>query len=352
MSNDPTHQGQYPPPTWSAGQPDYPPSSQHPSYQYPPPSTMATIQPHLQHPPQEYQLPPPHGAYQRPADIYGHPAPAPPPVVYPAAAPRQRTAIACRYCRRRKIRCSGFESSQDGRCSNCVRFNQECMFTPVSSQAQAFVPAQAVYNHFRTTAPRGGARADAIPLYGAHGQPLPPPQPPQHPQDGPLPPPQSLYPPPAYGRPLVDERPPPPHLQPPPMQPDHRSSVTSRDSREYNFSESTTLPPVSTAVSGAAFASHTSQAPYDRRSSSHSQYSFEHRHSSSPHGSTSSNLPYPPIQQQHPPPSMPIRTPPPGPATGSSGSRGLSVREMLGPDTQVTRSSTDSDMLNALNRRV
>ncbi|EER36786.1 conserved hypothetical protein [Histoplasma capsulatum H143] len=260
------------------------------------------------------------------------------------------------------------------------------MFTPVSSQAQAFVPAQAVYNHFRTTAPRGGARADAIPLYGAHGQPLPPPQPPQHPQDGPLPPPQSLYPPPAYGRPLVDERPPPPHLQPPPMQPDHvsrkrprpdepslphhsrdtvsasssdvsqfsgqRSSVTSRDSREYNFSESTTLPPVSTAVSGAAFASHTSQAPYDRRSSSHSQYSFEHRHSSSPHGSTSSNLPYPPIQQQHPPPSMPIRTPPPGPATGSSGSRGLSVREMLGPDTQVTRSSTDSDMLNALNRRV
>ncbi|OJD20412.1 hypothetical protein ACJ73_08252 [Blastomyces percursus] len=349
---------------------------------------MATIQPQIQHPPQDYQLPPPHGAYQRPPEIYGHPPPAPPPVVYPAAAPRQRTAIACRYCRRRKIRCSGFESSQDGRCSNCVRFNQECMFTPVSSQAQAFVPAQAVYNHFRGTAPRGGPRADAIPLYGAHGQPLPPPQAPQHPHDGPLPPPQSLYPPHAYGRPPVDDRPPPPHLQPPPLQPDHvsrkrpradespfsphhsrdpvsasssdfshsstqRSSITSRDSREgYAYSESTTLPPVSAAVSGAAYPSHTVQAPYDRRSSSHSQYSFEHRHSSSPHGSTSSNLPYPPIQPQHPPPSIPIRTPPPGQTTGSSGSRGLSVREMLGPDTQGTRSSTDSDMLNALNRRV
>ncbi|OAX78724.1 hypothetical protein ACJ72_06969, partial [Emergomyces africanus] len=63
---------------------------------------MATIQPHIQHPQQDYQLPPPHGAYQRPPDMYGHPPPAPPLVVYPAAAPRQRTAIACRYCRRRK----------------------------------------------------------------------------------------------------------------------------------------------------------------------------------------------------------------------------------------------------------
>ncbi|CUS09430.1 unnamed protein product [Tuber aestivum] len=82
-------------------------------------------------------------------------------------APRQRTAIACRYCRRRKIRCSGFESSPDGRCANCLRFNQECVFTPVSSQTQAFVPAHAVYPG-RSTGGRGG------PLYGAHGQPLPP----------------------------------------------------------------------------------------------------------------------------------------------------------------------------------
>ncbi|KAK4997727.1 hypothetical protein LTR28_013890, partial [Elasticomyces elasticus] len=60
-------------------------------------------------------------------------------------APRQRTAIACRYCRRRKIRCSGFDTSEDGRCSNCQRFSQECIFTPVSAQTQAFVPAHTVW---------------------------------------------------------------------------------------------------------------------------------------------------------------------------------------------------------------
>ncbi|EOD50873.1 putative c6 transcription protein [Neofusicoccum parvum UCRNP2] len=99
-------------------------------------------------------------------------------------APRQRTAIACRYCRRRKIRCSGFEASEDGRCTNCVRFSQECIFTPVSAQTQAFVPAHTVWR---------GAGAPP-PLYGAYGQPLPTTQPPPdsyrtpHPQPGyPLP---------------------------------------------------------------------------------------------------------------------------------------------------------------------
>ncbi|KAF8428372.1 hypothetical protein EV426DRAFT_507304, partial [Tirmania nivea] len=95
-------------------------------------------------------------------------------------APRQRTAIACRYCRRRKIRCSGFESSQDGRCSNCQRFNQECIFTPVSSQTQAFVPAHTQYPQMRQIpGTRAGIRPDFPPpaptgvqLYGAHGQPL------------------------------------------------------------------------------------------------------------------------------------------------------------------------------------
>lgn len=99
-------------------------------------------------------------------------------------APRQRTAIACRYCRRRKIRCSGFESSQDGRCSNCQRFNQECIFTPVSSQTQAFVPAHTQFPQMRQGLGRSG-RPDFPPtgvqLYGAHGQPLsiqpPPPAP-------------------------------------------------------------------------------------------------------------------------------------------------------------------------------
>lgn len=86
------------------------------------------------------------------------------------------------------------------------------MFTPVSSQAQAFVPAHAAYPHLRQQQGRGrGYPGDGVTLYGAHGQPLPP----QH-QPGPemtLPPPQSGYAP-AYGRPPVDDRTAPPLSHP------------------------------------------------------------------------------------------------------------------------------------------
>ncbi|KAI9642048.1 hypothetical protein NHQ30_009919 [Ciborinia camelliae] len=100
-------------------------------------------------------------------------------MTFKQSAPRQRTAIACKYCRRRKIRCSGFsDSGSDGRCGNCARFKQQCVFTPVSSQ-QAFVPLSAVIaankaNGITTFDP------NTTPLYGAHGQPIalqaPPPQ--------------------------------------------------------------------------------------------------------------------------------------------------------------------------------
>lgn len=135
---------------------------------------------------------------------------------YPPAqpAPRQRTAIACRYCRRRKIRCSGFEHSEDGRCTNCQRFSQECVFTPVSAQTQAFVPAHTVW---RGQNPPANAQ-----LYGAYGQPLPPqanrdsypqqqlPAPPpgqqQQQQPGQYPPPPPGYQQqPMYGQPLPQE---------------------------------------------------------------------------------------------------------------------------------------------------
>ncbi|KAM0312524.1 hypothetical protein ACHAO8_006287 [Botrytis cinerea] len=83
------------------------------------------------------------------------------------SAPRQRTAIACKYCRRRKIRCSGFTADgSGGQCTNCARFKQECVFTPVSS-AQAFVPLIAL-----TEALQNGR--NVVPnVYGAHGQRLP-----------------------------------------------------------------------------------------------------------------------------------------------------------------------------------
>ncbi|EAW08874.1 Zn(II)2Cys6 transcription factor domain-containing protein [Aspergillus clavatus NRRL 1] len=362
--SDPNRQGQYPPPQWNSSQPEdspaapqYPPASQYPyppaSYppptadhhqyppppppsQYPPPSSMAAIHPHVQGPQDPYRLPPPPGAY-RPPDVYAQQAPPPQPqVVYQAAAPRQRTAIACRYCRRRKIRCSGFESSQDGRCSNCIRFNQECMFTPVSSQAQAFVPAHAAYPHLRNPQNQGRGGPPVM-LYGAHGQPLPPQQQPQPPVEATLPPPQGMYQHP-YGS------------APPPlastMPADHRPAGRRGSGSGFEYPDPTNLAPVTPATS-TAYQPHTAPSPYyppqqhDRRPSPQSAYPYDNRHSSSPHSS-----PYPPIH-----PAQSAMTPPPTSTPGSSSRGGLNVRDMLNPGDSQGRSSTDSDMLNALNRR-
>jgi hypothetical protein len=62
-----------------------------------------------------------------------------------------------------QIRCSGFEANADGRCSNCMKFNQNCIFTPKSATNRAFVPAHTVW--------RGVGQPP--PMYGAYGQPLP-----------------------------------------------------------------------------------------------------------------------------------------------------------------------------------
>lgn len=113
-----------------------------PGVQQPPPQqqgapTMPTLQPN--HPDNYRALPPPGAIY--PPPYQGAPQMAYPPT---QPAPRQRTAIACRYCRRRKIRCSGFDQSEDGRCTNCQRFSQECVFTPVSAQTQVCSSGQRV----------------------------------------------------------------------------------------------------------------------------------------------------------------------------------------------------------------
>lgn len=70
---------------------------------------------------------------------------------------RQRTAIACRECRKRKIRCSGPEY---GGCKNCIANGRECIFTPVSGPGSLFVPVYTVSS--------GGGRAPQ--LYGAYRQ--------------------------------------------------------------------------------------------------------------------------------------------------------------------------------------
>ncbi|KAJ5202959.1 C6 transcription factor [Penicillium cf. viridicatum] len=87
------------------------------------------------------------------------------------------------------IRCSGSETSADGRCRNCLKSDQDCLFIPVSSPTQAYVPAHAVYPHLRTglngyaaPGPEGpeGCRGPPIPC-GTHRQPLAPQQ--QKPQN-------------------------------------------------------------------------------------------------------------------------------------------------------------------------
>ncbi|KAK1758354.1 hypothetical protein QBC47DRAFT_399266 [Echria macrotheca] len=103
----------------------------------------------------------PYGDYARGAP--GGVAPAPPPPQQ-QAAPRQRTSIACRYCRKRKIRCSGYANTTNGKCTNCDKLRIECVFQPVSSNSTtAFVPISAV----------PGGVPPGTPLYGSYGQPLP-----------------------------------------------------------------------------------------------------------------------------------------------------------------------------------
>ena len=128
MSSDPNRPGQYPPPPspWDS----HPPYPQRPEYavscschnlnllakligcepQEPsdlrnhpssiPRTDMVTLQP--QHHQDLYPLPPPRSMYQgHPQDPYrGGP---PQHMSFNQPAPRQRTAIACRYCRRRKV---------------------------------------------------------------------------------------------------------------------------------------------------------------------------------------------------------------------------------------------------------
>ncbi|KAL4936747.1 hypothetical protein BDV06DRAFT_86563 [Aspergillus oleicola] len=378
--NDPNRQGQYPPPQWNSSQPGespahYPPTSQYPPYppatyapppaehqyppppaqyaspsqyppqsQYPPPPNMAAVHPMHTQQNHHYQLPPPPppppggggppgSHYRPPVDIYGQQPPPHaqgPSVVY-QAAPRQRTAIACRYCRKRKIRCSGFESNPDGRCSNCIRFNQQCTFIPVSSHSQAFVPAHAAYPHMRNAQGRPGG--EPVVLYGAHGQPLPPQQQPQAPPETTLPPPQGMYSHP-YGAA-------PPPLAAAPHDPRPRRGSSSG----YDYPDPTNLAPV-TPVSSAPYqprgAPYFPPAPHDRRPSPQTAYSYDGRHSASPHSS-----PYPAM---HPHSAV---TPPPTSTPGSAPRNGLNVRDMLNPGAGENpgRSSTDSDMLNALDRR-
>ena len=377
-------------------------------------------------------------------DMYGappHHMPYPPPsdprrdaqqqaqMNFNTPAPRQRTAIACRYCRRRKvslartviytieipktpddlcqIRCHGFDSSVDGRCTNCVRFHQECIFMPVSSQAHAFVPAHTAYPHLRNAGQaqqHPGGRPMYTPdgqpiIFGAHGQPLG--AVPTQGQEQSYPPPQQSYPPHPYPTQAYDERGPPqtysgeqdsrkraraddssqsskyppptagpsvhpyPQTQRTPGSTGRRGSGSTAATSQYEYPDPTGLAPVSPASSTTSYQSQQYPAqqaaqpyypapPSGRRSSPQSSYSYEQaRASGSPHESTA-GFSY--ASGLHPPQVLPPRdngrTPPPGSRGDGNGNRaGMSVKDMLGPGDGPSRNSTDSDMLKALNKR-
>ncbi|KAH6985601.1 hypothetical protein EDB80DRAFT_756664 [Ilyonectria destructans] len=136
--------------------------------------------------------PPPHGYFDEnpPRGLGAAP-------LLTQAAPRQRTSIACNYCRRRKIRCSGYQSAPGGKCKNCARMNQKCIFQPVSSSnSTAFIPVSVV----------PGGIPPGTQLFGAYGQPLAP-------GSGPAPHPQGPYQRPPPGAPPSENYRPP--VQPP-----------------------------------------------------------------------------------------------------------------------------------------
>ncbi|KAF2785631.1 hypothetical protein K505DRAFT_368965 [Melanomma pulvis-pyrius CBS 109.77] len=392
-----------------------PPSSQQPANgaYNPPPAHISTSLPppppreprpdmaahhHPHHHPQQqqqqqqYRLPGPHEWTRGPPpqDPYqSQPQPQPPnymghPGQHQAPAPRQRTAIACRYCRRRKIRCSGFEQTDDGRCSNCMRFNQDCIFTPVSAQTQAFVPAHTVW--------RGVGQPP--PMYGAYGQPLPPSAPGDAYGQPPRGQPQQYLP-----SPTGQSGPYPAHYGPPPGAPydeDSRDSLQSRKRpsyephtptlpppnpasvsqlphrgarQDYAYPDPTSLTAASPAPSVASSAAsyppapppasqpyYATQPPRRTSPQSASAYSYDGRSSSSPRTqgpTTPSASPYfagptPNGALQPLPPRNDGRTPPP-PTSSSSNRPGMRINDLV--DNGNSRNSTDSSMLNMLNRR-
>jgi hypothetical protein len=121
---------------------------------------------------------------------------------------------------------------------------------------------------------------------------------------------------------------------------------------EY-YPDPNSLPaPVSPAGSSTSYQSGFSQPPHStyyppapQRSSPQSSYSYEHP---SP-GSNSTASPAYPYPNLHPPQVLPPQTstPPPPGQRGNS----MSISNLIGDPGRSERNTTDSNMLNALNRR-
>jgi len=302
-----------------------------------------------------------------------------------------------------KIRCSGYDSSSDGRCQNCVRFNQQCLFHPVSSQA-AFVPASALYGPNAGRAPIAGAdgsqnqngqHAPPPMLYGAHGQPLGPagpggqpqysyPPPAQHAPPPNYPPgPYAAYPPPNYGNaPLPPVSAPAPHYDqqlqaPPPISSEHSDRGSLKrgppDDDPHNEHNGTPHSPHPNTKPRRGYEGRTSgsfEYPNGAASPATSTMSYQSfptnnysngaqtvkGNNSPPQGLTPNS-----IHSMHSPHTNAVdnKTPPPG-QPGSAGSSqngrsGMKVHEMLGTPNHMPgrephdqRGKSDNEMLSKL----
>jgi hypothetical protein len=274
-----------------------------------------------------------------------------------------------------QIRCSGFDQSDDGRCTNCQRFSQECVFTPVSAQTHAFVPAHTVW--------RGQNPPPNTQLYGAYGQPLPAggqqpaaPYPPQQPGQYPPPPQGYQQQPPMYPQQANMQQPPQgqqpgqkrpndePHT---PTLPPPNPAEQAQGQRQPFYGDPTLNPAgASPASSSASFHSAQPQPyfaahPPASRSSPQSAYSYDpSRASSSPHTVGQPGTPAPPTSGGV------YHTPPPGVYSASVVHSGVAVNEVgshagshqqqqhksaaQASMKQEERTSTDTNMVHALNR--
>ncbi|KAI6080236.1 hypothetical protein F4821DRAFT_276478 [Hypoxylon rubiginosum] len=77
--------------------------------------------------------------------------------VKPQSSTRQRTPVACKCCRRRKIRCNGYQDSPNGKCTNCITLGQECQECVFQSVLSTELP---------------NGMPPGTQLFGAYGQPL------------------------------------------------------------------------------------------------------------------------------------------------------------------------------------
>ncbi|KAK4456998.1 hypothetical protein QBC42DRAFT_189683 [Cladorrhinum samala] len=256
------------------------------------------------------------------------------------AAPRQRTSIACRYCRKRKIRCSGYQNTQNGKCTNCDKLRIDCVFQPVSSNSTAaFVPVQAL----------SGGLPPGMPLFGAWGQPLGPTQGPPLSQYPPPPPPPSSSQHRGYPPPSPADYPPsmssPTSAYPPYDERDRDGS--RRRPRAIDDEPSLRPPPNYPPDDDPRRRSPASNHSSDTTPSMYQQYqpstSYDRDRTPTPQRSSPGQSAAP----TQPPPSAQ-----PGPSTSSAGSNPMSLGHLISNDGErVSNRGIDRDMLGRLNRR-